>query len=385
MRNLLVGTILGVFMGWTLGFLRIPFIEKSQSFWVGIAACIAFILFLVAVLFVWNKQQLLLRLIGKDTTTTDVSTSSSHHMIWLIVTLFVMGGGLISGILIYRQNKLLNTQTKYMQTKMEGQAATMETIKDNNLVLLMRVFLDEVGEELKSNPDRLLSDASIKKIATLSHSFAPAEHNEGDSLLQQKLSFERGQLLLGLSRMEVDSSSFNKIKRETTFAHADLRKADLSGVDLNGVDLRKANLWGAKLQNTNLSGANMRHADLRWADLNEAVLQKTNLNGADLTNAKLIGADASGATFQWAELGSTMLSEANFSNTDLLGTNLMKVQFGRTNLTGANLRSANIEEDWFDKLSQWQIIGAGEIPKLYKIVPDKTRLNKLAKFRLDKR
>ena len=384
MRNLLVGTILGMLMGWTLGFLRIPFIEKNQSFWIGLLACLAFLLFLVAVLFVWNKQQLLLRLMGKETTNADTKMASSHSMIWGVVTLFVLGGGLLGSLFMFRQNNLLDAQAKYMQAKIDEQTATMETIKDNHLVLSMRVFLDGIEEELKSHPNRLLSDASIAKIAALSHSFVPGEHAEGDSLSQKKLSFERGQLLLGLSRMAMDSSAFHKIKNRTTFAYADLRKADLSGVNLNGVDLRQANLWGANLQHTNLSGANMRHADLRWADLNEALLKKATLNGADLTNAKLIRADVSGATFQWAELGSSLLNEADFSDTDLLGTNLMKVNFGRTNLTGANLKSANIEEDWLDKLAQWRIVGADEIPTLYKIVPDKTRLNKLAKFRLDR-
>jgi len=382
MRNLLVGTILGMLMGWTLGFLRIPFIEKNESFWVGLVACLAFVLFLIAVLFVWNKQQLLLRLIGKGTKDADAaSANSTHSVIWLVVTLLIIGGGLLSSILLYKQNKLLDGQAKYIQAKMEEQNTAMQAIKQNHLVLSVRLFLDKIGEELKSHPGRSLPDASVEKIAALSHSFLPAQPTEGDSLLQRKLSFERGQLLLGLSKMEMDTSAFNKIKRRATFAHADLRKADLSDADLNGADLRKADLWGANLQNTNLNGANMRHADLRWADLKEAVLKKANLNGADLTNAKLLRADLSGATFQWAELGSTLLNEADFSDADLLGANLMQAHLGRINLTGVNLKSVNIEEDWLEKLPQWRVVGADEIPKLYKIVPDKTRLNPLARFR----
>lgn len=74
-------------------------------------------------------------------------------------------------------------------------------------------------------------------------------------------------------------------------------------------------LWGAALEETDLSRANLKDADLEEADLSNADLREANLNGA-----KLRGAD----------LQSTNLRGAYFARTDLK----------RANLYGADLRAA---------------------------------------------
>jgi uncharacterized protein YjbI with pentapeptide repeats len=66
------------------------------------------------------------------------------------------------------------------------------------------------------------------------------------------------------------------------FGEADLRGANLTLTNLSGADLRKATLLL-----TNLSEAELRGADLSEADLTNAILTSANLTGADLTGADL--------------------------------------------------------------------------------------------------
>ena len=63
-------------------------------------------------------------------------------------------------------------------------------------------------------------------------------------------------------------------------------RCDLSGADLYEIDLFKANLSGANLAGADLTLADLTLANLtRGADLTGAVFDETNLSGADLRYA----------------------------------------------------------------------------------------------------
>ena len=397
-RNLLIGIALGIIMGWVLGFLRLPFLEKNYSFSVGFMACLALILLIISLLFVWNKNALLLRLIGKNSDPTDSKTpSKTYTAIWTVCSIFLILGGLM---LLDRQKDLFEAQTKQLDEKINAQTDLIKSVRNNHLALLISGFLDKIEAELNSNDSDTLSAATIRKIAVLSHSFEPYQSSEKDSLLIHELSLERGLLLMGLFRMTMDSSSFDAIKRSATFSHADLRKADLNGIDLSGADLAKANLWGAKLNGANLNAANLVRADLRWAELNKAALKSANLNGVHLTGATLIQTDLSDATVQWANLDGALLNEANLTNSDLLGASLVKTNLTQTNLSEGRLNNANlsqanlkdseldkvnVEQNWFEKLDEWQLTGTKAILARYKIADDTSGKHKWYNFRLEKK
>jgi hypothetical protein len=100
---------------------------------------------------------------------------------------------------------------------------------------------------------------------------------------------------------------------------SDLSGSDLSGADLYGADLSRANLYGANLSRANLSRANLYGADLSRADLSRA-----NLSGADLYGSDLSGSDLSGADLSRANLYGANLSRANLSRANLYGANNFK-------------------------------------------------------------
>jgi uncharacterized protein YjbI with pentapeptide repeats len=85
------------------------------------------------------------------------------------------------------------------------------------------------------------------------------------------------------------------------FVEANLRRANLSGANLS-----RANISGANLSGANLSGANLCETDLSGANLIEANLSGANLSGANLSGAKyspelLRKANITGAKFNESE------------------------------------------------------------------------------------
>jgi uncharacterized protein YjbI with pentapeptide repeats len=77
--------------------------------------------------------------------------------------------------------------------------------------------------------------------------------------------------------------------------------ADLSYTDCSKLSFREANLAGANLPWTDLTGANLSGARLIVANLTEANLTGANLSVADLTGANLSGANLEEANLSGAE------------------------------------------------------------------------------------
>jgi uncharacterized protein YjbI with pentapeptide repeats len=410
-RRLLGGILLcgisGV-MGWVLGFLRFPYIEKNHVFWAGFAACMAVIFFLLCLFFIWNKI---------PASINPKTERKKFTTLWvLFLFAFVTLGISVSAFILYKQNKLLTFQTEDNQKKIKQQSELIESVKKNNLGFLLGNLLNKIDNELNSTPQRTLSDLTIRRIAATSDLFKPYKE---DSIQGRKLSPERGELLLTLALMKMDSGSYARIKQTAVFSAADLSDADLTHMNLSGANLKNANLkganlsgtnlsaanlwganlWGADLSMSNLSKANLRGADLQWTKINQANLTSTNLNGANLTNAQMIRSDMQHATFQWAYLNGAMLNESNLTGADLvvsklIRTNLsgVKLNYARlraadlteANLTGIDLQEVSVEKDWMAKFASWKVIGTTQILKTYKIIKDSSVIFRDEKYFLSK-
>ena len=57
-RYLLIGLVFGIMIGWALGFLRLPYIEKNFSFLLGFIAALVLVSLLLVLLNVWNQNLL---------------------------------------------------------------------------------------------------------------------------------------------------------------------------------------------------------------------------------------------------------------------------------------------------------------------------------------
>jgi uncharacterized protein YjbI with pentapeptide repeats len=417
-RYLLVGLVLGGVIGWTLGFLRLPYIEKNCSFLLGFIAALAFVSLGLILPAAWNGS-FLPGLIGKKTATEDSKSARTRTFVWSVLVGVLLLGGIVNGFMLYRRDESFNLQIQTQDKKMEEMKAMLASLTKSDLEPLLHSMLEDIDKELKRNPGRTLSDSTIDRIATLSFAFKPFNYIKDDSLSKQACSPERGQLLQALVLMNIDSGTFTRIKRNTLFAWADLRKkdlrgfdlsginlmeanldgADLSGTNLKGADMREANLWGANLNRADLSGTDLKRADLRWAQLNEANLTLANLNGANLSNAQLIKADLTGASFQRAQSAGALLNQAILTNAGLAGTNLSKANLRQAELTETDLRSVNLSEadvvgvtinrtivskNWPDKMKEWQPMGMKELQELYTVVNDTADKFKSPLYRLKK-
>jgi len=318
-------------------------------------------------------------------------------------------GALLAGISVYLiMNNRMRTKLDNQQSLFNTQAALIDSVLKSGLAPLMSNVLATIDAELKDNPSRILSDETIARIVALCYTAKPYLLINVDTSTQ-KVSPERGQLLLFLSTMKIDSVSMQKIRQQATFAQADLREADLSGINLQGINLKGANLmdanlmgtkldeadlshaylWGANLSNASLNGANMKRAVISWADLNDASLAGANLHEADLVSSQLKRSDLRGAFLQWTDFSGAFLDEADLSDTDLFRANLKRAQLVKANLSGstmtyaivseANLTETNLtgavltnlifaEQDWLTLLDKWKVAGAQDIQAEYELV-----------------
>ena len=406
-----LGLILSVLFGWALGYIRVPYVQSDHSFWVGFVGGLGLFVLIAALLFIWNKI-IRTSLVGPYTTINDAK-HRWYSFIWVSSILIFIGVITFGGI-TYNQNKAYQAQIRNQQIRIKEQVQTIDSLRQSKLMIVMRNLLDAVDKEVHNHPSRALSDETIARVVALGAAFKPYKYTE-DSIPAKKLSPERGQLLLALSNIKMDSSSFSKIKNKISFAEADLRKANLKGIDLSGVDLSKANLQDAilieaNLKNSNLkkanlnrtnfdraelSGADIKRATMRWAELNDANLEKANLDGADLSNAKLRKANLRAASVRWVDLTGGFLNESNLIASDLARSVLVKTNLTNARLIDAYLKGVDFKDailggtivnrDWLETIQdkKLEVVDVEDVIAQYTLSADTLDENGLPEYRLE--
>lgn len=399
--NLLIGTILGAVIGWFFGYLRLPEVEGKPTFLMGFFASIVLVLLVIA--FIISAKKPAGQPGEAPANQNSTAQTRTNRTIWIWIAICIVITGLISSFLIYKQDEHFRNEMQSQDRKLHEQSELVASLRNRNMIPLMSDILDHAETELKNTGS--LSDGIIARIAAFSFSLKPYHYLEGDSLSAKALSPERGQLLLNLLLMKMDSGSFARIKKSTSFSGADLKEANLNGVDLSGADLsgadlkntdldsanlsqavlKDANLWGANLNKANLTGADLKRSDLRWAELNETDLRSAVMDGAQMFGTQLIKADMRGAHIQWANLEGALLKEANLAGANFLGAGMRKINLGdadltradlrlihldEANLLGAELNRALVDSNWVLKLGEWHPSSVKEIQEGYSVITD---------------
>lgn len=394
----LIGGILGLAMGWGLGYIRVPIVEAGGSYWAGVATGVGLIGLLLGWALIWEMPGFLLRRLRQQPRPGFVATT------WAL--LIVIVGGAACGWWMYRQRATLDRLAEEHDRKYLEHEAMVEAQRNSTQVQLMAGLLDEVRGFVREHPGDSLPQPYVDRIATLSQTFRPYRYFQGDSLSPTRLSPERGQLLASLAVIGLDSSSFARIKKVSDFSLADLRGMTLTGADLSGSHLRGANLseanlrhanlrgadlqaamlWAAEMDSANLSGANLRHANAQWAQMNGVKMVKGNLNGADMSFSQLGGSHLIGTTFRFARGESALIMGSDLTDVDMMGTKLNRANFKRSNLTGGHLRWAELSEtrldnatmdemrvsfeDWSKIWTEWKASPDQRIESTYSLLPD---------------
>lgn len=215
--------------------------------------------------------------------------------------------------LFENQNSLLSQQT----TKLEQQTTLSESNRRSSLIFLMSNVLDKLDDELKANKGRKISTELSARIISLSNSFKPYFILEGNQISKQRLSPERGQLLVALVKSNLNDADF---------IYNILASSNFSFSDLRNVDLRDANITNSRLNNSNFAGATLSGSSFRLS-----MIKDSDFSGADLRNV---------------DFQSTYLCNANFENADLTGANFKNsiIDLDKINLKGAKYNKEQFKD-----------------------------------------
>ncbi|MBI5917323.1 MAG: pentapeptide repeat-containing protein [Bacteroidetes bacterium] len=269
----------------------------------------------------------------------------------------------IQTTMLSRQNGKLDTQNGLLgkqNQRLDQQINLEEGNRRSSLVFFMSNIMDKLDLELRSSPNRSLSDPLIGRIVSLSQSMRPYRYLENDSLTPRQLSPERGQLLFSLVNSNLDKATYDKIYARANFNYADLREANFS----------EAYLRGAQLAHSSFSQANFNYADLQAADLSGAWLEQ-----ATFRNTLMSGIDLSGANLRESRMENIVMFEGNLSNADLRqiylegdfsGTNLENVKLQNASLVDVNLEGCYFKSlGWIDSLKFLEVKGLRYVREIY--------------------
>lgn len=311
-------------IGWTIGYIRLPEIQIESTFWLGFS--IAGVLFF----FVFSSFPLLKR-----------RSKSFPKVAFIVIALFLLVIGL--QFLEIKKNEYEDVMKS---SEVDELKSLVEFEKQMRLSPLIDHLIASLNQ-LENNESKQIDNASIAKLKALDNYFIPYEYKENCTLLEQKVSPEKGYLLLSLLNSDLDSASLSKVIGEISFEGSSLRNANLSGYDLRSINLDGSDLQGADLSHSLLKGASLRGVDFTKANLSNAcidscILNRSNAQWAVLSGASLVGSQAEGCSWSFAVLDSAVLSGATIKNTNLEGAilsyaNLDSALLYYDTLTGAHL------------------------------------------------
>ena len=394
----LILIFLAAIFGWGLGYIRLPYIAEEYSFGLGVLTAIA-IIGLTALLTFLLKTKIIIS-----------SSEYSKKSFWLILTCVTTAAVCM---FLYQKNYTQQNKIETQSNLIIAQSEAIIGLEQRNLMALVATVISAADLELAQSSTRSVSQATIDRIADLSHSLKPYRQVTKDSIVSRKLSKERGQLLLSLAKMNINSASFAQIKKLATFEYADLRDAHLANMDLSGINLSRANLEGATLIESNLEYANLEEANLKraqlsssslkkaklklinldWANLSHVNISEVRLVGASLNSANLNGADFSGTYISYTNFSGANLIKANFSNThidivDFFQANLTEAILDnliikRVNFTNVNFEKTIVNKDWFSNLKKEETVGLEKLKSDYEVASIEDNKDHLTSFLLE--
>lgn len=207
------------------------------------------------------------------------------HIASLILLLFTLIPSLVSIYILYKQNKLIQTQN-----------SLVEASRNSSYGFQLSSVFDAVDKKINGE----LGENLISRIIGLTQSLKPYKILEGDKLSEKTYSPEKTQLLLFLLNARINRKSLSKIFDSANFSHCDLRNANLTKKYLVGINLRNSNLENAELNSSVLDEADLSGANLKGIIFSNGSAKATIFNNADLQNAKITRVYLNNTTFSEA-------------------------------------------------------------------------------------
>ncbi len=351
--KLLFGLLLGICISVLVSYYNKTLNISDLNFSMGLIAGAAFMSF-VFVLFSFRTSK----------NTNSKTEASKLRMNGIVICFIIMTIGLLGSHLLSNSDEKTKNSILTEENKTKLQVAALAIEKNKAQGFWMNNMVDQMEKELSNTPERTLSEETIFKLKDLSKSLQPYYNIQSDTISDDKFSPEKGNLLLTLKTMKMDSVSFKKVLKEISFSQIELLDVDLSdtnlahtdfsnsnmpktklvGSNLSNSKLEKTNFTNANLSQSNLNGANFLNAKMNWANLKEVKANAGIFDGAKLSNANFYRADLKDATLKWCKATNTSFKEAILQGANLSTSDLSKGTLNNANLTNCNLSFTKLIE-----------------------------------------
>ncbi|WP_235295627.1 pentapeptide repeat-containing protein [Portibacter marinus] len=379
----IIALFLACVIGWSLGSLKIPYLERDSSYLLGLAAGLS----LGLLIFIYQRSD------QHKSTIFSILFSSLILCLVIGITYLWMENRQFRER-SYIENEKLQQHNDFIIADLRAKA---------NVILDSTIW--RLSEEHRKNG--IVSSESIDQLKVVNRTFAPTEIQYSDQYTI-KTSPERGQMLLLIKALNLDSLSFSRIINTISFEYADLRNADLEGSHLEGINLKNAMLQESNLNHVNLSnaiisdanfekttmkGAVLRNTDatnsnFQWANLDSAtivnstfhksLMQNSTLNHTQILNsnfnrtvlsyAKICNAEIKGGNWDYSFLNKASVKGSNFENTQMVGVNLSETNMEETHFENVNLDFAYVNDlNWFELLADYGVVNHEKIKQTYAI------------------
>ncbi|SDN00326.1 pentapeptide repeat-containing protein [Kriegella aquimaris] len=235
------------------------------------------------------------------------------------------------------QNRLVDAQNQlfdYQNKRIDQQTNLQEAERRSSLIFLFNNVLDKIDDELKNtlNASRILSPQLIGRIVSLSQALKPYKYLQNDTIINNAVSPERGQLLLSLINSKINKVSLAEIISKANFKNSEILGGYFKSADLKNINLTNSVLDGSNFVGVNFSGAKLVGASLKNANLNQANFEEANLSFAILKGikcdyARFIKVNLVNTDFSESKGKSVLFEEVNLKNTKFHNSSLKNCKF----------------------------------------------------------
>ena len=148
-------------------------------------------------------------------------------------------------LLVEQQNKRLDEQT-YLE----------EAGRRSSLIFLLNNISDQISKETKLSSSNTLSKQLTARIIALSQVLKPYKYLENDSLINDPVSLERGQLLLVLLESELADETYDEIFEKANFSYTQLESSKIFNKRIKKANIKKSKFISCRFEGNSLTEIN---------------------------------------------------------------------------------------------------------------------------------
>jgi len=227
----------------------------------------------------------------------------------------------VIGLFISWQNSINSTR----------QLSSMEADRNGEKIVLLNSIQEQIHIEISKSETNRISNSTIARVVSLSHSFSPYRLLDLDKTLQEPISPERGRLLQYLADSEVNTKDLDKIFHKANFSYSNLKNAEISNLNLSKVDLSFSDF----------TGVNMFNVQFEECMLEDVVFDESTFHDCKFTKAHFLS-DIANSNFYQSDFLEAQFHDSSFNNCDFSETILSNsvgayAAFDRCNFTGSDL------------------------------------------------